>query len=60
MWQNLEHDGYTHTVPVHDTYNHLASKKCWCAPEVDEEFKLIIHESADGREKFETGERKPS
>lgn len=60
MWQNIEHDGYIHTVPIQDTHNHLASKECWCQPEVEEEFKLIVHHSADGREQFETGERKPS
>ena len=60
MWQNIFHGTYYHTVPVGDLHAHIPSKECWCDPEVDEEFKLIINQSADQREKFETGERKPS
>lgn len=38
----------------HDTF----SPECWCQPrEVD---GVLVHNSADGREAFETGERRPS
>ena len=61
MWINLEFGGYTHTLPLEDTKEHeVGSRGCWCDPEIDDEFKLVVHTSDDGREKFETGERKPS
>lgn len=36
----------------------LVGMGCWCKPSDDGD--LIIHNSADGRELFERGERKPS
>jgi hypothetical protein len=32
--------------------------RCWCRPEDDD--GVIVHNSMDGREKYETGERKAS
>jgi hypothetical protein len=48
-----------HVVPVNDLREHIEDGiKCWCKPH--EETGVIVHNSMDGREKFETGERKPS
>ena len=47
-----------HTMPLNDLRDHEALSSCWCKPSYDE--GLFIHNSMDGREKFETGERKPS
>ena len=61
MWINLNFNGYTHTLPLEDIRDHeVGTTKCWCRPEIDEEFRIVVHQSADGREKFETGERIPS
>lgn len=51
-----------HVVPVDDLRDHSTDvrKPCWCNPEHDEENNLVVHNSMDGREKFETGERKMS
>lgn len=57
-----------HVSPIDDLRPHLTTKYsetgelCWCRPEVQEleDRTLIIHNSMDGREQFETGERKPS
>lgn len=53
-----------HVVPVNDTYEHEDSSECWCCPTVDDDTPpgtlLVIHNSYDEREKFETGERKAS
>lgn len=46
-----------HVYPVNDTRAHT-TENCWCDPSDDGE--IIIHNSADEREKFETRERKPS
>ena len=47
-----------HVYPVNDTRAHT-TENCWCAP-TEEDGQIIIHNSADEREKFETRERKPS
>lgn len=50
--------GPIHCYPVGDLREHEISEKCWCRPEwVD---GVIVHNSMDGREAFESGERKPS
>jgi hypothetical protein len=50
-----------HVVPIDDLREHStdSDKPCWCKPE-EEEDGVIVHNSMDGREKFETGERKMS
>jgi hypothetical protein len=50
-----------HVIPLNDLREHAENPYCWCKPErcLDEE-RIIVHNAADGREKFETGERKPS
>jgi len=46
-----------HVVPNNDCREHDLNKDCWCGPEDDGGF--IIHNSADGREDYETGIRRP-
>ena len=47
-----------HILPINDLREHEESESCWCKPEVDE--GVIIHNSMDGREEYETGERELS
>jgi hypothetical protein len=49
-----------HVVPIDDLREHSSDSDvpCWCRPEDDD--GVIVHNSMDGREKFETGERKLS
>lgn len=47
-----------HVVPINDLREHILSKDCWCNPFDDE--GVFVHHSMDQREKYETGERKPS
>lgn len=54
-----DNNGRVHVVPANDMREHEPSSKCWCSPEITE-FGSIVHASMDEREKFETGERKPS
>jgi len=50
---------YVHVVPTDDLRAHeVEGVICWCDPEVDE--GMVVHNSLDKREKYETGERKPS
>ena len=46
-----------HICPVNDLRQHLLHD-CWCDPHDDEGF--IVHHSLDGRELYESGERKLS
>lgn len=53
-------DKPTHVYPLNDLKEHCTdSVQCWCNPRVEWEGmqEIIIHNSADGRDKFETGER---
>jgi hypothetical protein len=51
--------GGTPTVsPIGDLREHVMSERCWCKPFWDG--NVLVHNSADQREKFETGQRKPS
>jgi len=49
-----------HITPTDDLYEHELMPTCWCKPTTDEEDFIVIHNSADQREAFERGERKPS
>jgi hypothetical protein len=51
-----------HVIPVNDLREHEANGSCWCKPTLDDEGSepIWIHNSLDGREAFETGERQPS
>ena len=53
-------EGIYHIYPTDDLRDHESSANCWCKPQSDENDRLFIHNSMDGREKFETGERKYS
>jgi hypothetical protein len=46
-------------LPADDMFVHVEGLSCWCVPAEDEE-GTIIHNAADGREMFETGQRKVS
>lgn len=50
-----------HVVPINDLRDHSmdSNKPCWCRPEMTED-GIIVHNSMDQRELYETGERKPS
>lgn len=50
-----------HVIPTNDLREHSTDSAvpCWCRP-VENDDGVIVHNSMDGREAFETGERKPS
>lgn len=65
MWRNIRGETASgevviHVVPLYDNRKHELTGQCWCEPELDFEYMVALHHSADGREKFETGERKVS
>lgn len=65
MWRSIRGvsisgDMIIHIVPLYDMRKHELTAECWCEPELDFEHLIATHHSADGREKFETGERKVS
>lgn len=45
-----------HVIPLNDLYEHAECEDCWCDPEVSD--RIVIHNSADRREDYETGKRK--
>ena len=47
-----------HVIPVNDLREHEPYSTCWCRPTLDE--GVWLHHSMDEREKYETGDRKPS
>jgi len=52
-----------HIVPRGDLREHELSPDCWCCPFEDPNVlpgTLFVHQAADEREKFESGERRPS
>ncbi|MBR8228054.1 hypothetical protein KDX05_06980 [Burkholderia vietnamiensis] len=59
-WRVIEYGDESHIVPVDEIDRHLPIL-CQCHPVEDEDDPtVIVHNAFDGREKFETGERKPS
>ncbi len=49
----------THVYPLDDLREHVVEgRNCWCCPDYDEEYDILVHHSLDGREEYETGERK--
>jgi hypothetical protein len=48
--------GPVHVIPEHDLFPHDENRGCWCVPEVLDG-PVIVHHSADGREKDEPGSR---
>lgn len=52
---------HRHVLPQSDIRVHQLDPVCWCKPRWDEDDdKLLIHNSADGREKYERGESRPN
>lgn len=51
---------FLHVIPLNDFFPHVLSQHvCWCHPTIDDENpNLVLHNSADGREDYETGKRK--
>lgn len=43
-----------HIVPIDDLREHEDSIECWCQPDEVED-GVIVHNSLDGREKYENG-----
>lgn len=56
----FNHPSRYHVIPTNDLREHEASPSCWCKPTPDEDHDVFVHHSLDGREQFETGERKPT
>ena len=48
----------THVVPQVDLLEHELTLDCWCLPSL--EGGTVVHNSKDGREFFERGQRNPS
>lgn len=61
QWERVWGGGLpVHVYPLNDLREHATDgTECWCGAEEDDE-GIVVHNSADGREAFETGERKPS
>jgi hypothetical protein len=55
-WMTIPIDDVVHVVPVGE--NHTLDCVCWCG--VHDDDGVLIHNSADNREAFENGTRKPS
>lgn len=50
--------GDVHVTPEEDLRPHWMVRECWCAPEVDIDDDILVHHALDGREPYESGERK--
>ena len=50
-------------VPLEDSIPHTSGEGCWCDPQWDDDDDrcepTLMHNSADGREDYETGKRLP-
>lgn len=57
-WAVLTLPAGINVLPVDDSGYHSPHRLCRCKPEFDS--GVIVHNSFDGREPFETGERKVS
>lgn len=55
----FNHQRRYHVVPVNDLREHELVPECWCKPTPDDEHDIWVHHALDGREAYETGERKP-
>lgn len=51
-----------HVYPIGDSREHQCNRmECWCRPILNEDAGyVVVHNSADGRELFERGQRKSS
>jgi hypothetical protein len=60
-WQVDKMPKRIHVYPLNDLRDHLIGDddECWCNPVPDSEYPtLLVHNSMDGREQYETKERK--
>lgn len=56
---NPRDPNFVHVLPHNDLFPHvLSATECWCKPELDDELSVVIHNSADGREEYESGRRR--
>lgn len=47
-----------HVYPADDMYEHNTENRlCWCQPRYDAEDNIVVHNSFDERESYETGAR---
>ena len=60
QWIREEGGGQpTHVYPINDLMDHKTDgTSCWCNPDIDD--GVVVHNAMDRREKYETGELKPS
>lgn len=61
-WFVVPEDDGVHVTPVADMRAHAPHKGCWCDPRIEdtEGADVVVHNSVDERELFETGKRLPS
>lgn len=61
-WKVDKVPDYIHVYPLNDLKDHvIEGPDCWCHPEPDHIYpNVIVHNSMDGREQYETKERKPN
>lgn len=56
-----EQEREQHIVPLDDLKEHEIHRFCWCRPVATaDDDDVLVHNSLDGREQFETGSRKLS
>lgn len=55
VWEVIKGDVETHVLPIGDLMTHTYTVDCACRPRRDETVAVvIIHNSRDGRERYET------
>lgn len=60
MWHVVvDNEGHRHVVPQDDLKPHALGTLCWCRPRTTDD-DIVVHNSMDGREHYETGERRAS
>ena len=57
MWEIVSDGAHNHVMPQHDRQEHRPTFGCWCQPYKDG--NVIVHNSADRREMFETEQENP-
>lgn len=57
----MDKQGFTHMVPIDDDSEHRYGDECECNPKRDQDTPhMLVHNSYDGREAYETGYKKVS
>jgi len=51
---------FQRVLPANDSRTHNKGVDCWCSPRYEEGvgYKIVTHNSADGREAYDSGERR--